>query len=84
MLWGGTDRLVTDAVFSAAQNSSYGGDGRFSTLSSAARDETLVGFHLNLSHPPFRNDRFRSMPSCVCTRSLLFYCLFTHVHLDTC
>uniref|UniRef100_H0X863 LRR binding FLII interacting protein 1 n=1 Tax=Otolemur garnettii TaxID=30611 RepID=H0X863_OTOGA len=34
----------------SGRNSSYSGDGRFSTLSSS-RDKKLVGFHLNLSRP---------------------------------
>lgn len=57
--------------FSGAQNSSYsggggfgGGDGRFSALSSS-REEKLVGSHLNLSHPLYRNCRFCSMHPCV-------------------
>lgn len=48
-----------------AQNSSYsGGNGRVSALSSS-REEKLVGSHLNLSHPLYRNCRFWSMHPCV-------------------
>lgn len=62
--------LIAYTVFFAAQNSSYSGDGRFSTLSSS-REDTLVGFPLNLSHPRFRNCRFCSMRSCMCKLSSL-------------
>lgn len=61
---------ITYTVFFAAQNSSYGGDGRFSTLSSS-REDTLVGFPLNLSRPRCRNCRFCSMRSCMCKLSSL-------------
>lgn len=55
-LWGQTGVRATYNVFFGAQNSSYGGDGRSSTLPSS-REEKLVGFPLNLSHPPLRNGR---------------------------
>lgn len=67
---GSEKALITYTVFFAAQNSSYSGDSRFSTLSSS-REDTLVGFPLNLSHPHFRSCRFCSMCSCMCKLSSL-------------